>query len=161
MTKRIDPKQVPGWGIDADPANNPTYPMRDITRDDKGGMNWARPPLQPPGVEVLCSTEHQRRTAVFGTSAPPSGLSGMLRRVAFTRSEGRWSHWLILLFADRINVVEGVLEDLGKGRVPNIPVEMGLKSELRHNPQGFMRKVAVVSGVITLAMLLRARSRAR
>jgi hypothetical protein len=24
----IDPKQIKGWGIDADPKNDPTYPMR-------------------------------------------------------------------------------------------------------------------------------------
>ncbi len=24
----IDPKSVPGWGIDADPDNDPTYPMK-------------------------------------------------------------------------------------------------------------------------------------
>ena len=146
----IDPSQVVGWGVDADPSNNPTYPMRDVSRDDKGGMNWERPTIQPQTVEVLQSTEHERRPAVFGTSTPPSGLSGMIRRVAFTQSEGKWSHWLMLLAADRINVVEGIVHDLSRGKVPNIPAELGIRSEMQHNMPGLMRKVAI-GGAVAVA----------
>jgi hypothetical protein len=127
---------VIGWGVDADPENDPTYPMRAAYRDDKGGMNWPRPALQPNSVELLQSTEHNRRTAVFGTSTPPSGLSGAIRRRAFHRSEGKWGHWLMLLMADRVNMVEGLFQDFGRGRIPNIPAEMGMRSELRHNLPG-------------------------
>jgi hypothetical protein len=87
---RINPAEVIGWGVDADPANDPTYPMRDVSKDDQRGLAWQRPRLQPDSVEVLQSTEHERRTAVFGTSTPPSGISGALRRRAFHRSEGKW-----------------------------------------------------------------------
>ena len=58
------------------------------------------------------STERGGVTPVFGTSVPPSGLSGMLRRRAFRRSENDVRHWMMLLLADRVNVVEGLLEDL-------------------------------------------------
>ena len=44
---RIDPAGVIGWGVDADPENDPTYPMRDASQDDQRGMTWHRPPLQP------------------------------------------------------------------------------------------------------------------
>ena len=152
--QRIDPAQVVGWGVDADPANNPTYPMRDISRDSKGGLDWERPSLQPQTVEVLRSTEHNRRTAVFGTSTPPTGLSGAIRRQAFKSSEGKWSHWLLLLAADRINVVEGVGADLMHGRVPNIPAEMGIRSEVAHNMPGLIRKVAVTGAALTLIYAL-------
>jgi hypothetical protein len=144
---RINPADVVGWGVDADPRNDPTYPMRDSSQDDHQGMNWQRPALQASSVEVLRSTEHNRRPAVFGTSTPPSGLSGAIRRRAFRRSEGKWGHWLMLLMADRINMVEGIGEDLGRGFIPNIPAEMGVRSELRHNLPGFMRKV-VISGAV-------------
>lgn len=82
---------------------------------------------------------------MVGTSTPPSGLSGVIRRVAFRFSESDWTHWLLLLGADRINMVEGVLQDLGRGKVPNIPGEMGIRSELRHNKAGFAKKVAVAA----------------
>ena len=147
----IDPARVNGWGVDADPENDPTYPMRDVSQDKKEGMNWQRPALQPNSVEILQSTEHKRRTAVFGTSSPPSGLSGVIRRGAFKRSEGKWDHWLMLLLADRINVVEGILQDLGRGRIPNIPAEMGIRSEVRHNLPGLIQKMAIAGGILMLS----------
>ena len=114
-------------------------------------MNWARPPIQPQRNEVLRSVEHPRQPAVFGTSAPPSGLSGIIRRRAFKHSESEWSHWMMLLAADRVNVVEGFVQDLGRGRIPNIPAEMGIRSEIRHNPRGFAKKLAITASVVALA----------
>jgi hypothetical protein len=62
----------------------------------------------------------------------------------------------MLMGADRINVVEGVVEDIGRGKVPNIPAEMGIKSELQYNKAGFAKKVAVVAAVsLVLVALLR------
>jgi hypothetical protein len=142
----VDTSKIPGWGVDADPENDPTYPYRDRSQDDHSAK-WERPPLQESDVEVLRSIEHVRRPAVFGTSTPPSGLSGMIRRGAFTYSESHWFHWLMLMGADRINVVEGVVEDLARGKVPNIPAEMGIKSEWEHNKAGLAKKVAVTAVV--------------
>src|SRR5690606_3546617 len=69
-THPIQPRDdIPGWGVDADPDNDPTFPMRDQSEDDAPGMNWARPGQQrADGVEVLRSIEHERMPAVFGTS---------------------------------------------------------------------------------------------
>ena len=150
----IDASKVIGWGVDADPENDPTYPIRDRSGDDNGGMNWVRPPQQPVSVEILHSIERPNVTAVFGTSSPPSGLSGMIRRVAFKRSESKWSHWLMLLFADRINVVEGIFQDLAHGKIPNIPAEMGIRSELKHNRNGFYKKLAIVIAVLAVIVLI-------
>ena len=149
--KLVDTSAIPGWGVDADTRNDPTYPMRDISKDANPGMAWARPAAQPQRVEVLQSVEHNRQPAVYGTSSPPFGLSGVLRRRAFRHSESEWSHWMMLLAADRINVIEGLLQDLGRGTIPNIPAEMGVRSEVRHNPAGFARKVVVAGSVLTLA----------
>ena len=85
-SNRIDPKTVLGWGVDANPENDPTYPMRDRSHEEKTGSNWLRPPVQNPGVEILQSNEHIRRPAVVGTSTPPRGLSGVIRRAAFVRT---------------------------------------------------------------------------
>ncbi|HEX8586222.1 MAG TPA: hypothetical protein VF680_17650, partial [Allosphingosinicella sp.] len=100
----IDPHTVNGWGVDADPENDPTWPMRDRAWDD-GDVNWARGPLQTPDVEILQSVEHIRTPASMGTSTPPRGLSGVIRRFAFRWSESNWLHWLMLMGADRIDVV--------------------------------------------------------
>jgi hypothetical protein len=148
----IDVATIAGWGVDADPQNDPTYPMRERAGDDKRGMSWVRPAQQPTEVEILHSIERPNVTAVFGTSSPPSGVSGMIRRLAFKRSESKWSHWLLLMLADRINVVEGVFQDIGRGRFPNIFAEMGIRSELKFNRAGFIRKVAVA--VIALVVII-------
>lgn len=145
ITTTTDTSKIVGWGVDADRDNDPTYPMRDRSAEDRTGADWRSPPAQHSHVEVLQSVEYNRRPAVVGTSTPPSGLSGVIRRVAFRFSESDWTHWLLLLGADRINMVEGVLQDLGRGKVPNIPGEMGIRSELRHNKAGFAKKVAVAA----------------
>jgi hypothetical protein len=146
----IDPQSVPGWGVDADPDNDPTYPYRLRENDDHRG-EWPRPPLQQSDVEILQSIEHIRRPAVFGTSSPPSGVSGMIRRGAFRWSESNWLHWLLLMGADRVNVVEGIVQDFSRGKVPNIPREMGARAEWRHNKQEFVTKAAIL--VVASALL--------
>jgi hypothetical protein len=154
----IDPRSVPGWGVDADSKNDPTYPYRDRSGDEGLTKNWERPPQQESNVEILQSIEHIRRPAVFGTSTPPSGVSGMIRRSAFRWSESNWIHWLLLMGADRINVIEGVVEDLGRGKIPNIPAEMGVHSEWEHNKKGLATKVAVMTVVsVGLFALLKTR----
>ncbi|HYF22621.1 MAG TPA: hypothetical protein VD929_04400 [Caulobacteraceae bacterium] len=153
----IDPSRIPGWGIDADPRNDPTYPMRDRSRDDSPGMNWSRPPLQEPDVEVLRSIEHNRLPAVMGMSTPPRGLSGAIRRMAFRYSESQWAHWLMLMGADRVNVVEGLFQDLRRGKIPNIFAEMGLGTELKHNRKNFLTRLVMgFATAFVLAFLLTA-----
>ena len=126
-------KQINGWGIDADPENEPTYPMKKYTGDDHKRLNWERPIQQPATVEVLKSNERPTLSAVIGTSTPPSGLSGALRRYAFKYSESSYGHWLPLVLADRINVVEGIIDDLKRGHVPNIFAERGWNAEWKYN----------------------------
>ena len=154
----IDPATVVGWGADANPENDPTYPQRDRSADAGLATNWQRPTAQESEVEVLQSMEYVHRPAVFGTASPPSGLSGVMRRGAFRWSESNWLHWLILMGADRVNVVEGILQDVARGKIPNIPAEMGLRSELRHNKAGFAQKVAVTAALSAgLYLLLKRR----
>jgi hypothetical protein len=152
---RNDQTTLPGWGIDADPKNDPTYPMRRRTEDDHKGYSWERPTQQPVQVEVLHSNERPNVSAVFGTASPPSGLSGLIRRFAFRYSENSYLHWLPLLMADRVNVVEGIVEDLAHGHVPNIFAEKGYKAEWKHSPQTLVLKLATAAVVAGgLVMLL-------
>ena len=157
---QLDPTTIPGWGVDADSKNDPTYPYRDRSHDEGLSLNWTRPPQQQSHVEILQSIEHIRQPAVVGTSTPPSGLSGVIRRAAFRWSESNWIHWLLLMGADRINVVEGVAEDLARGKIPNIPAEMGAKSEWQHNKKGFVTKVAVTA-IVTGGLIALLSSRRR
>ena len=149
-----NPSQLPGWNIDTDPDNDPTYPMRTRTADDHKGYTWERPTMQPVNIEVLQSIERPGITAVFGTSVPPSGLSGVIRRFAFKHSESSYLHWLPLLLADRVNVVEGVLEDLTHGHVPNIFAEKGYPVEWKYDKKGLILKLAAFTAVVAGATVL-------
>ena len=140
---------INGWGVDANPENDPTYPMKKRTDEEHLGYSWERPPQQPVIVEVLKSNERPNVSAVFGTSTPPSGLSGNIRRAAFKYSESSYGRWVPLVLADRINVIEGILDDLRHGHIPNFFAERGWKAEWKHNPKGLVTRVAV--GVVVTA----------
>lgn len=148
----IDPLQVKGWGVDADSENDPTYPMKTRNNGEHAGYSWERPTQQPESVEILHSNERPNVSAAFGTSTPPAGLSGMIRRFAFKYSESSYGHWLPLMLADRVGVAEGYLEDLSRGHVPNVFAERGWKAEWKHNRKSLVTRVAVGAVVATAAV---------
>ena len=157
LQPRIEPSTVVGWGVDADPENDPTWPMRDRSHDDGEGLDWIRPELQTGDVEILQSVEHLRRTAAFGTSTPPSGISGEIRRQAFALSESQWGHWLLLMLADRVNAVEGLLDDVRRGIVPNPLVETGLVPQRRSREAAGATIVFAALSVTAAVWLMRRR----
>jgi hypothetical protein len=133
---------IKGWAIDADPQNEPTYPMKNWTGADHDRLDWERPPQQEKTVEILQSTEHLRTPAVFGTKHPPKGLSGALRRQGFRYSENMLRRWLTLIAADRVDVLEGVLDDLRHGQLPNLVKERGFDALWEYNRQLLIRRAA-------------------
>ena len=160
--RRINYKDIKGWGVDADPENDPTYPIRKRSPDDERGYNWERPAQQRVNIEILHSIERPDLTSVFGTSTPPSGLSGAIRRFAFKYSENSYLHWLPLLLADRINVYEGIFADLKSGHIPNIIAERGWKAEWKYNKKGLAQKAVVavaLAGVVAGLMVLKSKSK--
>jgi len=157
----LDPARyahIPGWGVDRDKRDRPAVPM-ERTPPRLDGIHWDRPPQQHPTVEVLHSTERSGLTPVYGTTVPPCGLSGMLRRAGFRYSENDLRRWLILLLADRVDVVEGLAGDVATGHVPRLYTEMGGRAELRHNPAGAVRKAVTVAAVAGVAYWLWQRRR--
>jgi hypothetical protein len=152
-----DYKTIPGWGMDADPENEPNYPMKNYTGDDHNRINYERSEQQPQTVEVLMSNERPAITRIFGTSVPPSGLSGMIRRYAFQHSEDRYRHWIPLILADRLNMFEGLIADIKEGQFPNMIKERGLAMEWKFNKQGMIKKAvaATLTGIVLFALLKR------
>jgi hypothetical protein len=148
---------IKGWGSDLDPKVRPGVP-RD--KAPELGVEVLYPPIeqQYPRVKIHKSTEHGRLTPVFGTSCPPIGLSGLMRDIGYTYSEGRLARWMTLMAADRVNVVEDLLSDLAQGRIPNVLKEMGAKSELKYNPAGFAKK-AMIAGLCVAAVMAYAQVR--
>jgi hypothetical protein len=144
--------------VDADPNNDPTYPIKQRNNGEQAGYSWERPSQQPLTIEVLHSNERPNVTAAFGTSTPPSGLSGILRRIAFTYSESSYGHWLPLMLADRVNVVEGLLDDIRRGHIPNIVEELGWKAEWKYNRTHLVGRV-LVGATLAFAVIVYLRSR--
>lgn len=121
----FDRSQIPGWGADLDRSRRPAVPMERMPprQDD---AHWTVPEAQPQTVEVLHSTERPGLTPVFGTACPPSGLSGTIRRAAFRHSEGQLRHWMMLLLADRVNVIEGLFDDARRSKKVHSVAAVGL-----------------------------------
>jgi hypothetical protein len=151
---------INGWGADLDHANRPAYPMKRMPARLEG-VHWHQPAQQLQSVEILQSIERPSITPLFGTPLPPSGISGMLRRVAFKYSENDLRHWMLLLVADRVNMVEGLGADLKRGHVPNIFAEMGGKAEFKYNRQAAVQKTVVLTAVAVLGVLLWRQARSR
>jgi hypothetical protein len=153
---REDLQRIPGWGSDLDHKNRPAIPM-ERTPPRFIHVPQGQPVQQAQTVEVFYSPERPGITPLFGTAQPPKWLSGAIRRLAYKLPENDLRHWLMLIAADRVNVVEGIVDDLRHGYVPNVLGEMGIRSELRHNPAGLVRKALIVTAVVGGIALLRKR----
>jgi hypothetical protein len=77
--------------------------------------------------------EHAFLTPVFGTSCPPKGASGALRKYAYAKySEARAAHWLLLLAADRVDAVESHLRSFATLHPDNPVTQTGVRTEFTH-----------------------------
>lgn len=123
-------RTIPGWGADLNPADRPSYP-KEAPQDT--GAHWDFPERQQPRGIREKSTEHKFLTPVFGTAQPLHGLSGVIRRYAYTFSEGRTAHWLLLIAGDRVDVLESRITALLQGSPDNPVTETGVLREFRGN----------------------------
>ena len=83
----MEPNQmpIPGWGVDRDPENRPGYPLeqeRHVGFDTVQGV--------PPYTDTV----------------PLKGLSGIIRRAAYRLPDWKPRRWMMLLMADRVDMVE-------------------------------------------------------
>ena len=79
---------IPGWGVDRDPESRPGYPLeqeRHVGFDTVQGV--------PPYTDTV----------------PLRGLSGILRRAAYQAPDWKPRKWMMLLVADRIDMIESML----------------------------------------------------
>lgn len=124
-------ERIPGWGVDLDPKDRPSVPRERM--DLVTGAHWDFPERQEETWPRERSIEHEMLTPVFGTSTPPKGLSGMIRKYAYRYSEGRAAHWLILIAGDRVDAWESHLGSLLTLHPDNPVTETGVLSEFsRH-----------------------------
>jgi hypothetical protein len=128
--------RIPGWGVDLDPKDRPSVP-RLQRQEHRTGARWEFPERQPENWPRERSIEHKFLTPVFGTSCPPRGLSGAIRKFSYKKySEGRAAHWLLLIAADRVDSVESSLRSFATLRPDNPITETGVLAEFSHHGIG-------------------------
>lgn len=104
---------IPGWGVDRDPENRPGYPLeqeRHVGFDTVQGV--------PP----------------YTNTVPLKGLSGVLRRAAYRAPDWKPRKWMLLLMADRIDMVESRLTPrnlLVAGGIGGVAAALLLRRKLR------------------------------
>lgn len=128
-----DVKTINGWGVDLDPANRPMFPRElpsNVTtvRGDVGAR-------QVPTAKVHVSVEQPDLTPVFGNSCPPHGLSGMLRDYAYQFGEASNRHWMTLILADRVDMVEHLIGDAMRGNPDHYFAQKAWGTRLTQDPQ--------------------------
>ena len=133
---RPDPDElrarIPGWGVDLDPADRPSG-TRVRLDPEATGAHWDFPDRQAEKWPRERSIEHAMLPPVFGTSCPPRGVSGAMRKLAYARySEARAAHWLILMAADRVDALGSHVRALASLR-PDNPLATGIGSEFSHH----------------------------
>lgn len=142
---------VPGWGADIRPADRPSVPKEKPSTVTT--LRGDAPPRQTTDVKIHRSIEHVGMPPVFGTTCPPKGLSGVLRDHAYKFSEGALTHWLTLMLADRVDIIESSFADLGRGKVPNLIRERGIDAEWTHRGGTSKRSSAVMTAVVLGALV--------
>jgi hypothetical protein len=129
--------RIPGWGADLDPEDRPAVPRE---QSAETGAHWDFPERQPEGWPRERSIEHAILTPVFGTSCPPKGLSGAIRKFSYRRySEGRAAHWLLLIAADRVDAWESHLRSFATTRPDNPITQTGVVAEFTRHGIGSRR----------------------
>ncbi len=149
--QRRPSEQTPIIGYDQALERRPGVPMETVPRVDSGA-HWRIPERQRK------RTQHYRRrglrelTPVFGTAQPPRGVSGLMRRLAYRIPEHKARHWMLLLAADRVDVLEGRLGE-ALARPLRLTPLAGLGDTVEKNP---LRVIgAAAAGLVLSGVLIR------
>ena len=94
----------PYWGVDKELSRRPGVPM--ASPDPKPFPNTRFPPEPQRGEPA--SPKHGRPNKpmppVFGTACPLQGLSGIIRRLAYSYPDHQPRHWLLKMLGDRVEL---------------------------------------------------------
>lgn len=148
---------IVGWGADLDPAQRPGVP-KEFNRETVMSPHHHKAIVakQKLGRDINLTIERAEMPPVFGNTTNPRPLSTPLRKLAFRYSEDKLRHWMLLLFADRVNMVEGWFEDIGQGKMPMILPRMEFRTTdhlrriLQQGPKNKQDKMLLAGAALTL-----------
>ena len=93
-----------GWGVDAALENRPGVP-EELPPQPIGFSRLGGPSAQTVGKPTAKSFDRPV-TPTYGTTVPLRGLSGVIRRMAYQIPAYKPRRWMLLLLADRVDVIE-------------------------------------------------------
>ena len=102
----LNDEPIVGAGVDAKMEDRPGVPMEKDPPAPAGLAHWAEPQRQRDPGTILKRQGLEQLTPVFGDTIAPKGISGLLRKAAYTLPEHYVSHWFLLLLSDRVDAVE-------------------------------------------------------
>lgn len=124
------------------------------TDDDRRAEAPDRPIASQPGRrERQTRAALEEATPVFGTAQPPRGASGRLRRWAYSIPETRARRWMLLLAADRVDVLEDRIGGVAGGLLGALGLET-LERRVRRDPLPALA-AAAAAGALVVARLRR------
>jgi ferritin-like metal-binding protein YciE len=130
-----------GHGYDASRERRPGVPMETEPQPDPDA-SWRRPALQRVREEHLTRDGLDELTPTFGNARTPRLASGAMRRAAYRLPEHEAKRWLLLMAADRVDVMEHRIPELFSRRSID-----ALERQVRANPWG-MVAAAVGAGYL-------------
>jgi hypothetical protein len=150
-----DYRQVKGWGVDLDPANRPAVP-RELPSEVKTVRGDVKP-WQKPRTKIYISNEQPGITPVFGEACPSKGLSRLIRDYAYQYGEATNRHWMLLVMANRVDVLENMVLDALRGKPDHYIKEKGWGAKFKYEPNAGRNTAlagAAVIGAVALGVWL-------
>lgn len=90
---------------DRNPLDRPGVPQEAEPPQPLGNAHWLKPDQQL-SKELPVVGHGRALTPVYSVANPPRGLSGLIRRLAYRSPDYRPRRWMLLVLADRIDVLE-------------------------------------------------------
>ncbi len=104
--RSVGSSRLVGWGVDRRPQDRPGVPKEHLPPEPVANASATVPLVQQVAGTVTAHGPLRSVTPVYGTANPTRGLSGIIRRAAYRVPDYKPRRWMMLMLADRIDVME-------------------------------------------------------
>jgi len=99
-------EEQPGWGVDSKKEARPGVPQETKGAAEENEDDGLAIVMQQESEPAPFVGPNRFLTPVYSTDSPPRGLSGIMRKAAYKLPEYKAQRWMMLLAADRVDVLE-------------------------------------------------------
>jgi hypothetical protein len=97
------------------------------------------------------SNEHPGLTPVFGDTVPSKGMARLIRDYAYQYGEATSRHWMLLMMANRVDVLETMIADALRGRPDHYIKEKGWSAKMKYDEDA--KRSVIVAGVVLVGAI--------